>query len=160
MKKIKILVLAITFLLSNSACKKNIPAFTGATWSATVNGQTKSGYALVIYTAKLNELSISFFPSASSSAPNMSISTGLQDSTIVHIGIYPLNGPLSEAFYNIDTTNSTDLVSSYGQLNIKQLDFKANTISGAFNFTCAPSSITGDSVIVTSGVFNGEMQGL
>jgi len=160
MKKAIILLPAIIALLSIGACKKSTPGFTGATWSASVNGQSKSGYALVTYTSELNELSISFFPSANSSSPNMSISTGLQDSVMVHTGIYPLNGPPSEAFYNIDTTNSVDLVSSYGQLNIIQLNFKANTISGTFNFSCAPSSSTGDSVIVTNGLVNGGMEGL
>lgn len=71
---------------------------------------------------------------------------------------YNLIGNLNIASFSFDASDSeyygSQYVSQFATFDVLSLDYDAKTISGEFNFDLGKSDLSGETLVITSGVFN------
>ena len=165
MKNAKTMLLAAVLLVVISACRKEnvAPSPSGnGTWSATINGQQKSGIGSFVYQQSDNDLVLTMRPPATTSQwPQFDMSYGLFTQATVTTGTYAINTFVAQATYTSDSTaNAKQYIGNNGQLVVTQFSITGKTVAGTFYYVGYYNGINGsitDSVVVTNGTFTGPL---
>jgi hypothetical protein len=165
MKNAKMMLFAAAFLLIISACRKETvpPSASGnGSWSATINGQQKTGVGSFVYQQSDNDLVLTMRPPATTSQwPQFDISYGLFTQATVTTGTYTINTFVAQATYTSDSTNNAkQYIGNNGQLVVTQFSITGKTVAGTFYYVGYYNGSNGaitDSVVVTNGTFTGPL---